>query len=77
MDRCHGKTKSGTRCKRAALEGSRFCATHASQEEGPEEADGRAETSQDLDTLDTLIVLAVAGAVLYAALTLRRFSWFL
>ncbi len=77
MDRCHGKTKSGTRCRRAAREGSRFCATHANQEQGPEGADGPTETSQELDTLDTLIVLAVAGAVLYAALTLRRFSWFL
>jgi hypothetical protein len=77
VDRCQGKTKSGTRCKRAAIEGSRFCATHASQEQRPEEADGPAATSQGPDTLDTLIVLAVAGAVLYAALTLRRFSWFL
>ena len=77
MDRCHGKTKSGTRCKRAAVEGSRFCSTHANQEPGAEEADGSAEPSQDLDTLDALIVLVVTGAVLYAALTLRRFSWFL
>lgn len=76
MDRCHGKTKSGARCKRAARKGSRFCATHASQSEGPGDADTPGETSQEQDSLDTLIILAVAGAVLYAALSLRRLTWF-
>ncbi len=77
MDRCHGKTKSGTRCKRSVREGSRFCATHAGQTQGLEHADVPGETSEELDSLDTMIVLAAAGAVLYVVLTLRRFSWFL
>lgn len=77
MGRCHGKTKSGARCKRTAREGSRFCATHASQSEGLGDADAHGETSQEQDSLDGLIILAVAGAVLYALLTLRRFTSFL
>ena len=77
MDRCHGKTKSGTRCKRSVPDGSRFCATHASQSQGLGNAVAPGDTSQELDSADTLIILAVAGAVLYVALTLRRLSWFL
>ena len=77
MDRCHGKTKSGTRCKRSVPEGSHFCATHASQTQGLGDADATGETSQERDSLDTLIVLAAAGAVLYVVLTLRRFFRFL
>ncbi len=77
MDRCHGKTKSGARCKRPASEGSRFCATHAGQAQGPEAADAPAKPSQELDSLDSLILLAAAGAVLIGALALRRYSWFL
>jgi hypothetical protein len=56
MDRCHGKTKSGARCKRSARKGSRFCATHASQSQGPGDADATGETSQQQDSLDTLII---------------------
>lgn len=77
MDRCHGKTKSGTRCKRSVPKGSRFCATHASQAQGLGDAVAPSDTSQELDSADTIIMLAVAGAVLYVALTLRRLSWFL
>ena len=77
MDRCHGKTKSGTRCKRSVREGSRFCATHASQSQGLGDADAPGEKSQELDSLDTLIVLAAAGAVLYVILLVRRVFRFL
>ena len=77
MDRCHGKTKSGTRCKRAVREGSRFCATHASQSQGLGDANSPDETPQERDPLDTLIVLAAAGAVLYVILTVRRVFRFL
>jgi hypothetical protein len=75
MQRCHGKTKSGTRCKRSVRKGSRFCASHASQSQGLGDADAPGETSQEQDSLDNLIIMAVAGAVLYALLTLRRFTW--
>ena len=77
MDRCHGKTKSGTRCKRSVREGSRFCATHASQSQGLGDANSPSETSQEREPLETLIGLAAAGAVLFAVLTVRRFFRFL
>ena len=77
MDTCHGKTKSGTRCKRSVREGSLFCATHASQAQELGDADSPGETSQERDPLETLIVLAAAGAVLCVVLTLRRFFRFL
>ena len=77
MDRCHGRTKSGARCKRSARKGSRFCATHASQSQVMEDAGVPGEKSQEQDSLDTLIILAVAGAALYALLAFRRFTWFL
>ena len=77
MERCHGKTKSGTRCKRSVPKGSRFCASHANQTQGLGDADAPSETSQEQDSLDTLIILAAAGAALYVLLTLRRFFWFL
>jgi hypothetical protein len=76
VDRCHGKTKSGTRCKRSVREGTRFCATHAGQPQGLRDADSPGETPQERDTLDTLMVLAAAGAVIYVLLTLRRFFRF-
>ena len=77
MERCHGKTRSGARCKRLVPKGSRFCAGHAGQAQGMEDADAHGATSQDQDSLDNLIILAVAGAVLYVILSLRRISWFL
>ena len=77
MDTCHGKTKSGTRCKRSVREGSRFCATHADQSQGPGDAESTGETSQEREPLETLIVLAAAGAVLYGILALRRVFRFL
>jgi hypothetical protein len=77
VDRCHGKTKSGTRCKRSVREGSRFCATHAGQPQGLGDANSPGETSQEREPLETLIVLAAAGAVLFAVLTVRRFFRFL
>jgi hypothetical protein len=78
MERCHGKTKSGTRCKRSAGAGSRFCSTHAGQaEETLREAGSPGETAQKRDPLNTLIGLAALGAVVCAALTLRRLFPFL
>ena len=78
MERCHGKTKSGARCKRSAAAGSRFCVGHADQAEGtPRDADSSGESSRERDPLDMLITLAAAGAVLCAVLTLRRLFRFL
>jgi hypothetical protein len=77
VDRCHGKTKSGTRCKRSVREGLHFCTAHADQAEArPRDEDSPGETSRERDPLETLVVLAAAGAVVYAVLTLRRFFRF-
>jgi len=78
VERCHGKTKSGDRCKRSARAGSRFCASHGGQaEEALGQSDSSGETSQQRDPLDTLIGLAVLSAVVCAALTFRRLFRFL
>ncbi|KPK62070.1 MAG: hypothetical protein AMS21_08235 [Gemmatimonas sp. SG8_38_2] len=77
MERCQGKTKFGKRCKRMVPKGSRFCVSHANQAHGLGGADAAGATCQEQDSLDNLIILAVAGAVLYLLLTLRRFSSFL
>lgn len=75
MERCHGRTKSGARCKRTVPEGSRYCASHADQapQSGPAAAPREQPPS---DPVDTLILLAAAGVVLCVALTLRRALWF-
>ncbi|MFC1531705.1 hypothetical protein ACFL5T_05620 [Gemmatimonadota bacterium] len=77
MDTCHGRTKSGTRCKRSIREGSRFCSTHADQSQEAGDVDSKGRTSQEREPVETLIVLAAAGAVLYLALALRRVFRFL
>ena len=77
MSRCHGKTKSGVRCKRSIREGSRFCATHAGQTEDVGDSGSTASMSQERDPLDTVIALAAAGTVLFAAFTVRRVLRFL
>ncbi len=78
MERCHGKTKSGPRCRRSARAGSRFCSTHAGQAEGTlRDADSPGETFQNRHPLNTLIGLAAVGAVVCAVLTFRRLFPFL
>ena len=77
MGTCNGKTKSGSRCKRPVREGSRFCATHAGQSQGLGDADSPDEASQERGPLEALIILAAAGAVFFAVLTVRRFFRFL
>jgi len=77
MDRCNGTTRSGTRCKRSASEGSPFCAMHADQARNPEEATPSADEARDCDPLEALVALAAAGVVLIAVLTVRRVFRFL
>ncbi|MFQ5830581.1 MAG: hypothetical protein ACE5JD_15725 [Candidatus Methylomirabilia bacterium] len=78
MERCHGKTKSGARCKRSARAGSRFCATHAGQADGtPRDAHSPGEAPEKRDPLNSLIGLVAVGAVVCAVLTLRRLLRFL
>ena len=52
MDTCHGKTKSGTRCKRSIREGSRFCSTHSDQSQEAGDADSTGRTSQEREPVE-------------------------
>lgn len=76
MERCHGKTKAGDRCKRSASEGSLYCSTHAGQAgdnapepDAPEVVDGKC---WDRDPVETLIVAAALGAAVIVVLTFGR-----
>lgn len=78
MARCAGKTQSGARCKRDALEGSDYCTLHqdqagdatgAASDEGEGGATGGRESYRS-PASDAAIVLGVA-AVTWAVL--RRF----
>ena len=73
MERCHGKTKAGDRCKRSATEDSLFCGMHASQaEEGPGEVHSADDEAVERGLLDTLFVAVAAGAALAAIFAFRR-----
>lgn len=73
MERCHGTTKSGERCKRSAPEDSLYCGLHAGQAtEEPGEGDAPFESEDEHGLLDTMVVVAAAGIALVAALAFRR-----
>ena len=79
MTRCHGNTKSGSRCKRTIAEDERYCSLHAGQatdepeESGePQESEACCESLCDTDSLDALLALAVGGALIVAAIAFRR-----
>ena len=69
MDRCHGKTKAGDRCRRSVPDGQTFCSAHADQES---ESGDSPIGPDDTGGLDTLLVLAAAGVILAVGLVLRR-----
>ncbi len=83
MERCHGKTRAGARCKRTASAGSDFCAIHADQAKGAAGSAGpsgngeSAAAAEGRDPLDTIIAATALGVVVFAALTLRRLFRFL
>ena len=74
MPQCHGKTKSGSRCKRLVADGESYCGVHADQ--AVEEPAGQAESADEpcceMDPLDALLAVAVGGVLLGAALVFRR-----
>jgi hypothetical protein len=78
VERCHGKTKAGARCKRNASSESRFCSIHADQAKaaagaaGPSGGEGPASGAKRRDPLETIIAATALGVVVVAALTLRR-----
>ncbi len=65
MARCAGKTRSGTRCKRDAVEGSAYCTLHEEQDAvdgAGGDSPGAGADSYRSPTSDALIVLGVAAA---------------
>ena len=73
MERCHGRTKSGERCKRSAPEGSLYCGLHVDQEaEELEDTRAEAEVAAERDLFETVVVVAAAGIALWLALAFRR-----
>lgn len=72
MNRCHGKTKSGARCKKTARAGSRFCAIHAGEAPGSQHVAAAGSVLRARDSVDTLLALAAAGAIIVAVLAARR-----
>lgn len=76
MTRCHGNTKSGSRCKRTIAEDERYCSLHAGQATDEPEESAESETGCeslcDTDSLDALLALAVGGALIVAAIAFRR-----
>lgn len=77
MGRCHGKTKSGTRCKRSVREGSRFCASHASQTQGLGDTDAPGDTRQagtgwgDSEGNPGLPIISIARQLAFQPLSLE------
>jgi hypothetical protein len=67
VGQCAGTTKSGDRCRRAAAQGSDYCAIHQDQE--LRQRSPRPETVWDTDS----IVKAAVGFGLVAAIFLFRF----
>ena len=75
MERCHGKTKAGERCKRSASEGSRYCSTHADQATDyvePDAPEATAAGQEERDSLDALLVAAVLGAAVVVVVTFGK-----
>ena len=74
MDRCHGTTKAGTRCKHSIPDGQEYCSAHADQAPGGADSTVSADSDSAEDTglLDTLFVLAAAGAIIAVGLIFRR-----
>lgn len=72
MARCSGKTKAGNRCRRPAVEGSEFCATHRPEESsGPRRRlpDWEAELSE---STKTLLGFAIVGVIVLWAMAKSR-----
>jgi len=73
MERCHGNTKAGERCKRSAREGAQFCSIHEGQaEEAPETGATGGRTARHRDPFDLAIGLALVGFALGGAFVFRR-----
>lgn len=88
MSRCHGTTKAGTRCKRPAGEGARYCAAHAGQAEeaaaaggagpesaqggGPESADSVGRSTRDRGLIEAVVGLAAVGVIAGVLVALKR-----
>lgn len=76
MERCHGKTKAGNRCKRSASAGSLYCSTHADQAgksapdaEVPEGVEG---DFGERDAVEILVFAAVLGVAVIVVMKIGR-----
>ncbi len=72
MERCHGTTKAGERCKRSAPEGEMYCGLHAGQAAEEPDVEATPELDEERGLLDAIVVVAAAGIALAAALAFRR-----
>jgi hypothetical protein len=81
MERCHGTTKSGDRCKRSATAGSLYCSTHADQatassqrrkEQDPASPVDEGQPTVGNDAIDVLVAAAVFGVAAVVVLTVGR-----
>jgi hypothetical protein len=80
MAQCRGRTKSGSRCKRSAGEGSLYCSAHEDQAPGaardtdPPEIDVEVieESVEERDAIDKLLVAAALGAAAVIVLAVGR-----
>lgn len=80
MAQCEGTTKAGARCKRVAMEGSRFCSLHVPEEAQGDEpaADPRRAQTQDEDWASILLAAAAVGGMLFVLSLWRKWlpkSW--
>ena len=88
MDRCHGTTKAGERCKRSARQDSRYCSSHAGQEKrkadaresakaaGPEAVEEVEVGREERDDVEALLLAAAVGvAVVVVVAVGRLFRW--
>jgi len=84
MERCHGTTKAGERCKRSAREGSRYCSSHAGQEKReakasesagaarPEAVDEVEIRSEERDDVEALLLAAAVGVAVVVVVAVGR-----
>jgi len=72
VERCHGRTKAGERCKRTVPEGEEYCSLHGEQADAETGAGHASGDPEETGVLDTIFVLAAAGVIITVGLVLRR-----
>lgn len=70
MPRCRGTTQAGSRCRRAAPEGSDYCSQH--EDQAPEDRGAGSADDPFGDGLKIALGVLLVGAILYLGFP-RRF----